>query len=944
MRIDITGNWVWQDAPPLGLIVSQPEPPREGNLFTQTLQIPACACRLSLLYKQDCDHLPGKALFHWPERFPLWVNGQKEDLFFSRVEDSSQYIARVRFDHPGGALSLAARVQDTHCFNQTLLELSGVDALPTADCYALPVEGEGELTIVRGVPFWSVHHSEPIQMWGYGRWLSRPAPRWQMADWSQGPVLCGDTPVDTLFCLGMTHCYDIANGSWYSRKGDAGFHHFVGDRVGTLLLSFTEGEQEEVPLVYGWNVWYGMPWDLAWNQQNNWGLYPDMRSLDATFFRGDAEARRTVQQGVGLDDGVRRMGEEGNERYVFSLKLDRRRLHSLRVLPEQGKYGQVTLSAVTLKTTPDSPLRALPQVASAAGRLTLHTLEEVRGQTYAPALERLQHVFYTFVDELPVLTEPVVPNGYLGPRYAFQGTQEALLAATYLYWNGPECAAFISDDGMGCASNTARWRTTCYMNGIGLILAAKPTYDGIEDFLRKYAEREAGEFPGLRAAWSRGIGELLREAMAFGYDKCVRNYLDWLDDCLFRYANPPHWNRGMSPQPEGYTVRQVGDTQERGNRENDGHGICMWGRYLMWLWMNRDPVWNQTHWEATKAACAWLQWQLDTDGLFPGVRKDVLYTESECAHGAYDTYSTGNCLHGLALSIRMAAQLGKTEEARRWQALYDRLAQGMLDHLRERSEYGPIWHTESNCDWQDHAHKLVHLQLAPDGNTYTPLEDYADGFDAALLETDRTTYRYLMRDRNYDCLRMYGYGQGMMTQSALLLDEMADAEQFLRLLVTRCYLPRLEGFQAPEGIVTHPGGRFYVPVNGYMGQDSHLADSVKAVRLLLGVDDNRQGRLRLVPRFPAAWTHCAIEGFPALTNEGRGTVAYTLDRDAAHYRMDVRLSAPISLDVRVGPFAERPAQTVLVNGSARPLEPFRSGDSWWGWVRALDGDHCTLEV
>ena len=135
-----------------------------------------------------------------------------------------------------------------------------------------------------------------------------------------------------------------------------------------------------------------------------------------------------------------------------------------------------------------------------------------------------------------------------------------------------------------------------------------------------------------------------------------------------------------------------------------------------------------------------------------------------------------------------------------------------------------------------------------------------------------------------------------------------------------------------------------MPVNGYMGQDSHLADSVKAVRLLLGVDDNRQGRLRLVPRFPAAWTHCAIEGFPALTNEGRGTVAYTLDRDAAHYRMDVRLSAPISLDVRVGPFAERPAQTVLVNGSARPLEPFRSGDSWWGWVRALDGDHCTLEV
>jgi hypothetical protein len=84
-----------------------------------------------------------------------------------------------------------------------------------------------------------------------------------------------------------------------------------------------------------------------------------------------------------------------------------------------------------------------------------------------------------------------------------------------------------------------------------------------------------------------------------------------------------------------------------------------------------------------------------------------------------------------------------------------------------------------------------------------------------------------MKDKNYTCLRSYGYGQGMMTQAALLLDEMNDAENFINLLVTHCYLPRLEGWTAPEGIILHKSGEYWVPVNGYLGQDSHLADSQK---------------------------------------------------------------------------------------------------------------------
>ena len=251
---------------------------------------------------------------------------------------------------------------------------------------------------------------------------------------------------------------------------------------------------------------------------------------------------------------------------------------------------------------------------------------------------------------------------------------------------------------------------------------------------------------------------------------------------------------------------------------------------------------------------------MDTDTIYPGVRKDVLFTRSECAHGGefndaygddngYDVYSTGCCVHGLRLCIKMAEQLGKTEEVERWTVLLHRLMQGMLDHLVEETDMGPIWHTTEMNDWQECCHRMVHVQTASEGITYTPLEDYTEGFDAKHLAIDINSYRHLLRGHDYDFLRMYGYGQGMITQSAFLLDEMFDAEQLVHMLLTHSYMPRFDRFLCPEGIMTDPNNKFYTLVNGYGCQDSHLADAVKAVRIMFGVDDNREGHLHLVPRF-----------------------------------------------------------------------------------------------
>jgi hypothetical protein len=428
----------------------------------------------------------------------------------------------------------------------------------------------------------------------------------------------------------------------------------------------------------------------------------------------------------------------------------------------------------------------------------------------------------------------------------------------------------------------------------------------------------------------------------------MENYIDWLDRCLFEEARPPHWNRIAGQPQESRITRKVGDVLEQGVRENDGHGICMWGRYMAYHWGGRSRDWNEKHFKATAAAVEWLQWQLDTDTIFPGKRKDVLFTDSECAINSYDFYSSYNCLHGLKLAIRMASQLDRADLVARWTALYKRLRQGILDHLVDPSECGPIWHTEPNISWQDHAHKLAHIHLSTEGDSYTPLQDYArgDDIDRKYLEISRNSYRYLMREKNYNCVRMYGYGQGMMTQAALLLDEMEDAGQFLRYLVRHAYLPHLGGWAAPEGIIVHRSGKYYVAVNGYTGQDSHLADSTKAVRLMLGIDDNDPGRLRLIPRFPPDWTPISIRQFPVLTGNQRQKIDYDYarenNRQEFHFRLE-REARPVG--VRLGPLpAGKRIASAKVNGRIATLREESSGDSRWVWVETPRGKDFRIEI
>lgn len=959
--IDITGNWQDENGFPACIQTSEPALKRgEFKTFSQELTLPKGNYNILFEYDQQNDH-PHDGVFdnNFNDFKGFRIDGRACSLNFTS-ESSEKEIYRVYraqstfiVEDDSATIKLELDIHNTRVM-RTWLTGSSIP-VENKNYYAVNSGNTREYLIIRGIPFLA----RKTDFRQDAPWFQKTEPslnseRGSLKIWENGMTFnLEGTKTKNLHFLGMIHQVDIANGSWFSPKGDHGYSHFLGDKAGEIVLTFMNQEKAVIPLIFGFNLWYSRPWDMFWAY---FPTTPDSwtpgYNYDSTLFSFNQSYRDLIRNTLSLVDGMRLMGSKSNNtRFIFSLDLENKPVQTIEIKGVDEMYGIPLISAITVETSePSSLLSPLPKICNGSTIIKPVTLQYIKNEEYKPELEKLKHVIYTYKNEMPKLSEPEIPEGYFGPRYNFKGSQEAVYSATYLYRNGPECGAKIADSGTRCASSIAKKQTVHYTFGIG-IWREEPSfsiYGTLQNWFSLYQSKSPGNFPGAGEAWSRGIGELTREAMALGYDKFINSYTNWLDSCLFTDAYPPHWIRivGAGSSYEGHETRKIGKITETGNRENDGHGICMWGRYLTYHWLGHPPDWNEKHWKATKAAVDWIQWQLDTDTIFPGIRKDLLYTESEC--GNYEFYGSYNCLHGIKLSIIMAEELGKMEEVESWTKLYARLQKGILENAVDSSEFGPVWHTEPENNWHDDAQKMVHIQLSSDGITYTPLQDYAvaDSNTRKYLQIDLNSYRNLMKDKNYNCLRSYGYGQGMMTQAALLLDEMNDAENFINLLVTHCYLPRLEGWTAPEGIILHKSGEYWVPVNGYLGQDSHLADSHKALRLMFGIDDNNSGELRLIPRYPASWNQMSVSDIPVLTGNRRQKMNYTYlrkyDRQVFKFGFENQVR---NLSIRLGPIPEgREIKHATSDGKEIAFENQISGDSRWVWINNLSGLTGEVEI
>jgi hypothetical protein len=716
-----------------------------------------------------------------------------------------------------------------------------------------------------------------------------------------------------IFLLGMT---ETQRPSAWSDPLSYALRYFVGDNLGQIRLHYADGSTQDYPLILGESVWWGLPFYQAREP-----------------FPTDARLHQAFEQAIRLYPAA--PADDGN--YVAFIAPRDAPIADIEIDGSPAKRGSVAIAGITVESAPGTSIAGATVIppgdfpsdfARFLKEKPLRAADADESSSKA-RLNGLSEALYTTDAELqhPIAAE--IPKNFPGPRVVFQGTNYADALENAFYANVQDMLAKVDPDGTYHTStrNALAW-------------AGDPRSAG-------------GEFGTFRnnvgvyysQAWSRDLGRSLQELTELGFvnrashtaDFAFRSAQTWAENPNLTYNGsplPPHWSRVIDHPDFAQPF------------ENDGHGLISLFIYKLWQRLPDRDSWLRAHWTGVKAAGDWIPWQFDHSSI-TGAKDGVLYTTGESAGGkGYSIYADYVCMDALLGLAQMADSIGETQSAELWRDRAAKMRAAMLARYAITDpKYGRVW-TLVDSGWPNRSTVLGPLIFLADYSGFAPQDD-----DPAWRPINEAAYQRLID--TYRPFGFYGwamgYGQGFVTQAALLLDRMKDATAMLNWTARVVYDSEIHSFVVPEGAQVDPTGRF-ICRTGDQGNGVQEAEIVKIFRVMIGVDDTQPNRLRIYPRMPYGWTELAIDDYPALVEQdGKMSLAhvrYNLRRAAG--RMSLQLSADRPLGpvaVRVGPFDKEPqAGDVLVNGKL-PAEPAieKSGDSWWVRFNMLAGPVLTRE-
>ena len=285
------------------------------------------------------------------------------------------------------------------------------------------------------------------------------------------------------------------------------------------------------------------------------------------------------------------------------------------------------------------------------------------------------------------------------------------------------------------------------------------------------------------ASWSRDLGGSLQELTTLGYtndalrcaDYCLRMAKLWEEPAAPKFHGefyPPHWSR-VANRPNAAPPY-----------ENDGHGLMTMFLYKLWQRLPDRDAWLRDRWPDVKAAGDWILWQFDHPEI-SGATNGVLHTTGECAGGnGYSVYADYVCMDALRALAQMADSIRETNSAAQWRECSKKMRQAIADnYIINDQKYGRVW-TLADTGWPTHSTVLGPLIFDADYRGFAPEDD-----DPALRSVNEAAYQRLID--TYKPFGFYGqamgYGQGFVTQSALLLDRMRDATTMLDWVARQTY-------------------------------------------------------------------------------------------------------------------------------------------------------------
>jgi hypothetical protein len=702
-----------------------------------------------------------------------------------------------------------------------------------------------------------------------------------------------------IFLLGLI---ETRRPSPWSNPLNYAARYFVGDNLGTIRLHYADGSAQDYPLILGESVWWGMPFYQAREP-----------------FPTDAPLRHAFEQSLRLFPAA--PVDDGN--YVAVIAPRNSPLASIEITNSPEKNGSVDISGITVEIAPDARIPGALLIP--VGDLTLEFRKFIAEKTLRPAdvdetgskkrLTALSDALYSTTEDFksPIATQ--IPAGYSGPHVIFKGNNYAVALQNAFYANVQDMLDKIDADGM---YHTSTRNALCW--------AGDPRSAGGQfGTFRK----NVGGYYGQ--SWSRDMGRSLQELTELGYlrktsptaDYSFRTARLWEENPIYKFHGqylPPHWGR-MANGPDANIPF-----------ENDGQGLVSLFIYKLWQRVPDRDAWLRAHWADVKAAGDWVPWLFDHPNL-SGAKDGVLLTTGEsAATKGYSVYPDAVCMTALEALAQMADSIGETQSAALWRDRAAKMRQAISTHyVITDPEYGHVWTLES-AGWPNQSTVLGPLIFLADYKGFAPQDD-----DPNWRPVNEAAYQRLI-----DAYRPFGfygwamgYGQGFVTQAALLLDRMKDVTPMLNWTAREAYNTKIHSFIVSEGVQVDPTGRYVFPI-GDLGNGVQEAEIVKVFRLLIGVDDNQPQRLRIMPRLPYGWNEIAVSKYPALVEQdgNRETALLHYDLRRVGDRMTLHISAdrplaPVTL--RLGPFAKQPAAAdVLVNGKPpSDAKINQSGDSWW---------------
>ena len=694
-----------------------------------------------------------------------------------------------------------------------------------------------------------------------------------------------------IFLLGMTESAKI--GGW-SDPTNYSVRYFIGEELGRIQLDYADGTTQVFPLILGESLWLGSPFNRP----------PEPLARDARQPEALAAALRLYPPAP---------IESANYVAVITPKLVP--LRGIIVETSPAKKGTPVISGITLEPAGTNeiagtiPLKAAaisPAFAKFVAKKPLHSLGQKENQS-RQELKNLQLSFYSSEKSFKGHAAPQMPQGYDGPGVSFKGSLAAEVLANAFSYNVQDMLDKIDEDGMYHTSTKGAvwWRD----DGLG------------STNLGKYYDQ----------CWSRDMGRSLEELSELGYtntalrsaDYALRMARLWEENPSLKVHGeflPPHWGRIVN-KPDSHIAF-----------ENDGHGLIILFLYRLWERLPNRDEWLRDRWPDIRATGDWIIWQFEHPKI-SGATDGALHTTGESANGSgHSIYPDDICMGALRALAQMADSIGETNSAAQWRERADVMQAAIGRHyIINDPKYGRVW-TLEHAGWPFKSTVLGPLVFSADYNGFAPDEE-----DDDWRSVNEAAYQRLID--SYQPFGFYGltmgYGQGFVTQSALLLDRMHDATPMLDWAAKEIYDPRFGSFIVSEGVQLDPTGQFWYRF-GDLGNGVQEAEIVKMLRLVIGVDDTHPDRLRFYPRLPYDWNEINVAKYPILTENSVGPetayVNYKLMRADGGMKLEISADQAIGpVAMRLGPFEKEPAITkIFVNGQ-NPTGALaeHSGDSWW---------------